>query len=207
MFRGVYSKIKKDLQELKENAKFMYKTNWKNLNPENVNEMIQNNTKLMGILTKQNPEVIWPNLIMGLNEIINTLAPTTIIQCKANHIPYINDEVKEYIKDSETQLTKAIVSKSCDEWRAYKSMRNGIKKIVEKAKTNYYQNKLKVRKTMWSTLKDLAGDTKICTPNKIIVNGEYVTSPKKLAENLNEYFIKKVKEIRANFTEPKMDPI
>ena len=60
---------------------------------------------------------------------------------------------------------------------------------------------------MWATIKELAGAKTIQTPRTIIDGGATVTSPKQIANVLNERFVDKIETIRAGFTPPKIDPI
>ena len=57
-----------------------------------------------------NPEKIWNHLILGLNEIVNKIATTRIIQGKKSYELFVNKEVLEHIIETKAQLTKAIVS-------------------------------------------------------------------------------------------------
>ena len=81
-----------------------------------------------------------------------------------------------------------------------------MKKLIEISKKIYYQNRLLNQKAMWSALKELAEKEKIVTPKKLISGGEYITSPKKIAQTLNDFFFSRVEQMRATFTPGKNEP-
>ena len=86
------------------------------MNHENVYNQIINNHKIMDTLRSTNTNKIWNDLIEGLNESINKIAPISVIQCKKEYVPYIGEEVMEDIKESNIQLTKAIDTTNPDKW-------------------------------------------------------------------------------------------
>ena len=123
-----------------------WKTKWWKLNPENVTCAIVNNNKLMNIFSSMKTETVWNTLIEGLNEVINTIAPTRIIQSKKDYILYVVNKVKQFIDNSQIQLTKAIATNNSEEWKLYKFMRN---KVTKENKSAYYKVKLESSGTMW----------------------------------------------------------
>ena len=86
-------------------------------------------------------------------------------------------------------------------------MRNNFSKIMEKSKRLYYMTKMTTSKNMWNTIKSLAGQNMIMMPRTILDNGEQISSPKVIADHMNEFFINKVEETRDNFEEPKITAI
>ena len=77
------------------------------------------NERMMGILKKTNQEAVWSDLITGFNQAINSIAPTKVVQCKKNHEPYINQEVLDFIEETNQQLTTAIRISDLGEWRKF----------------------------------------------------------------------------------------
>ena len=192
---------------LTQHPMYIYKTNWWKIQPDVLMQMITENKKIMNSLTKTDPDAVWADIIEGLNEIINTLAPTKVIQCKSKYMPYVGKEVEEFIEDANLQLEKAIVTNDAGEWRLFRCLRNQVGKLIKKSKRIYYLEKITNKMKMWSSLKELAGQDKITTPRTIIHEGDTVTSPKELAEILNNHFIETVKTTREEFPDPRMSPI
>ena len=90
----------------------------------------------------------------------------------------------------------AIRTSDIGEWRKFKIMRNQVSKVVEKSKQNYYLSKTNSVRNIWRNIKTLTGKQPLSTPKKIIQQGELLTSPSKIAETMNNYYIEKVDKIR-----------
>ena len=127
---------------LKDKPKYMWKTEWWRINPENLTKLLSENELVMGILKKTNQNIVWSNLITGINQVINTLAPTRVIQCKNNYLPYVDKEIEEKIHESNAHLEVAIRTKDHGEWRYFKFLRNRIGKVIEICKRKYYAEKM-----------------------------------------------------------------
>ena len=189
-------------EELVENPRYRFKTDWWKIEEENATAMVLENQKLMETLTRTSTEKIWTLMIEGMNEVINGIAPTKVVQCKADYIPYINKEVLEHIEETNEQLTKAIETKKTDEWRLYTNLRNQVGKLIEGSKKVFFELKQNTTKGRWYTIKNLAQENKTTTPSRILDKGAYITSPKEIANSLQDFFIDKIIKIREGFTPP-----
>ena len=109
---------------------FCYKTEWWKINPNNLTENILKNIKIMNILKLTNSERIWSDLISGMNQVINSLAPTWVVHCQKSYQLYIDMSIKEHIEKTNLQLNRAIVTTDTNEWRLFKSLRNQLSKMV-----------------------------------------------------------------------------
>ena len=92
---------------------------------------------------------------------------------------------------------KAIRTKSEDDWKSYKKLRNEVTLLMRKDKENYFKtqtsNSNKDPKGIWSTLKKLL-------PNTIEIDKK-ITSPVKIANYFSSYFAtigSKLGETQAN---------
>ena len=132
---------------------FLLTRNWDNLTRDNMISEINNNQLMSSIFTLQSTDKIWNNLLTGINIVINTLAPSKVIQLKANYVPYLNNEINEAIEASNEQLSVAIRSGAVEEWRTFRSLRNTATKVINFFKGEYYTIMLTKMKTMWRTVK------------------------------------------------------
>ena len=80
-------------------------------------------------------------------------------------------------------------------WReqCIKRTRNRVVKLITNAKSNYFREKIVENKdntrNLWKLLKQSAPIKPIPkAPTAILVNGEHVTDPAKIADAFNEYF-------------------
>ena len=138
---------------------------------------------------------------------MNMISPATIIQVKKDYQPYIDEEVRQCLKEVDIQLSTAIDSGVIEEWRLYKSIRNQINKFIDIRKRIYYEKLLERFSNLWKTVKDLSGSNVCTIPRRIISGGKTITSPKKLADACNNFFVNKVGKIRTKFIETDTNPI
>ena len=95
----------------------MHYTNWSSTSYEKFTKGIMNNEKINVIFTSTDPNVIWPSMIGGMNEFINEEYPTTIIQTRKNHKPYLHSEVDELISEAHEHLEMGIRDQDNDKFR------------------------------------------------------------------------------------------
>ena len=86
----------------------------------------------------------------------------------------------------------------------YKKLRNEINKRLEKDRIEYYRSKFYQENpsisAVWKNANDYLNTSKRSfsnTPNMIKYNGKLVTSPREVANALNETFLKKVRDLRS----------
>ena len=138
-----------------------------------------------------------PNKAMNIlatefNKFINFLAPEKRITIKKDEEPYTTNEMREAKTISENMLNNAIQNNCPDNWRLFKYCRNKYFNLRDKIKTEYYKNILNKDFSMWRTLKmKERGDP----PSEILWEGKRVTSPKKISNIINKFYIQKIKKI------------
>ena len=86
-------------------------------------------------------------------------------------------------------------------------MRAHVNHIIETSKKFQYKNILMNKRGMWNTLKAMFNKNESVTPQRIIKDGEQISSPKCIANIMNDHYIDKVEKIRAEFTPGNVDPI
>ena len=115
---------------------------------ENLSRLINNDVDLNKIFTMTFVDRIWNTLITQLNIIINTLAPSKVIQLTQNHVPYINSEFMARMSDNNKALTEAIQSNDNESRRVAKNVRSQGKKYSEMVKSEYMSNMSNKTKTL-----------------------------------------------------------
>ena len=182
-------------KDLIQSPQFMKKRDTRNLIRENIAPLIIQNIELNSVFTMTNTNKIAQIILTELNDIIEYLAPSRIVQVRIDNLPYINEETREYIREADIQLNLAITSKDVSEWRIYKYMRNRISEVIEAAKLYHYTKMLSKSRDMWRTISQCTKTTVSSVPRLIISNGDTITSPKKLAELANLHFKAKIEII------------
>ena len=172
--------------------KFIKSRNSKLLQRRTLIKYINESPLLNSIFKYTNPEIVTNIIQLELNTIINTIAPSKIIQYKANYSPYYNNEIIKNLKVSHNLLNTAIINNDQNSWREFRNFRNKIDKTIKINKTEYIRNKFNNNSTQWKFLKTFNNKNKQQIPSNITHNGKQVTSPKEIATIANNFLLKKL---------------
>ena len=108
-------------------------------------------------------------------------------------LPWLNDTLKEAIKQKNVLYVKQLRTKNEDDIKFYKSYRNTLTKLLRHAERKHYHDLLEEHKSdlkaSWKTLKTVINKgTKGKLP-KLFRDGEKeVTNPKDIADRFNKFF-------------------
>ena len=103
-------------------------------NLENISALNNKFTRFQVIDRPSIIDHILTNLIMAMNQVMTEIVPTKVIQTTKEYLPYVSEEVKEFIDDTNIQLTKAITTKDSNEWRLHKTCKTRNKKSLNSVK-------------------------------------------------------------------------
>ena len=134
--------------------------------------------------------------------ILNKHAPLKVFQVRNNYSPWLSKETKELIKVRNT-LRKEASEESCNvKYENYKKLRNNINQRLEKDRKDYYRSKFYQENpsisAVWRNANDYLNTSKRSfsnTPSIIKHNGRIISSPREVANALNDIFIKKVRDL------------
>ena len=142
--------------------------------------------------------------------ILNVHAPWVRVQQRKSFSPWITEETKNLIKlrDQWKKTAKDIAmlnSTPCqaqsNAWKQYKKYRNQINNRKKHEEENYKAEKLidvaDSPDIVWKSAKTFMGWKSPGTPSQIKVDNKLITSAKKIAEYMNDFFIQKVYKIQS----------
>ena len=120
-------------------------------------------------------------------------------EIKQRQKPWITYRIRKAIKKREKIHKKIIKAKNCEikdqYYKQYKDWRNQIVYLCRQSKKLYFQNYFSenvnnIKKT-WDGIKTKINieNKKSSQPSSFLINKEITTDPKKIAEELNSYFI------------------
>ena len=113
--------------------------------------------------------------------------------------PWIDEELKECMRERDELKKAAIDLKGTEKWLMYCIMRNKVTKLNRKKKKAYYQNLILERKNdgnkLWKTLNEIMGRAKTNSPSFIEVDGSFLTKGKDIANHFNDHFVGKVDKL------------
>ena len=122
--------------------KFISLRDNRQLTKQNLKICIDLNQNFKNIVKFNHPNDIANSLQIELNTIINTVAPSRIVQFKKDHQPYINGEISTLLEETNSLLNNAITTNEFEDWVKFKNFRNNTQKIVNNAKTQYTTNEI-----------------------------------------------------------------
>ena len=85
-----------------ETAKFLSTQDWSQVTKNLIDFSSEYEPELTEMWYGPNIQTIWEKLITGINNICTGLVPSKIVQCRANFIPYKNQEILD--QEEKTRL-------------------------------------------------------------------------------------------------------
>ena len=142
--------------------------------------------------------------------ILNVHAPWVRVQQRKSFSPWITEETKNLIKLRDqwkktakdiAMLNNAPCQAQSNAWKQYKKYRNQINNRKKHEEENYKAEKLidvaDSPDIVWKSAKAFMGWKSPGTPSQIKVDNKLITSAKKIAEYMNDFFIQKVYKIQS----------
>ena len=148
-----------------------------------------------------------------LTDILDKMAPVKKFQIRTKYAAWLSESTKTKIIDRDRAQEAAILSGSVEDWSSYKRLRNDLTKVLHSEKMSWQQAKLQACEEnldsgkLWKNILGWLNWCSTCSPTKLLHNGEMETSPLRMADIQNEYYIHKVRDIRRNMPRQKNDPL
>ena len=131
---------------------------------------------------------------------MDKVAPVRTIQVHSKYAAWLSDTTKDFLKLRNDAQKKAALTKDPDDWRAYKNLRNTATARLRTEKKGWEKEKLNAAKhdptTIWKNVKSWLCWGNSGPPSRIFSGGEMLTSPARVAETMNRFFISKVQSLR-----------
>ena len=97
----------------------------KQLNKQNLKNLLRLNDNFNNIINLTDPNEIAANLQLELNAVIDTLSQPKVVQYRKNHQPYFTTDIKTQIQETTKLLNTAIRTNKFEDWVLY--ITNAIK--------------------------------------------------------------------------------
>ena len=140
-------------------------------------------------------------------------APVKKFQVRTKYAAWVSDGTKEMIKERDAAQLTAATTQLKDDWDRYKRLRNDLSVVKKKEKLAWKQQKLDSCEEsgdygkLWKNVFGWLNWSSASSPTRLSLNGVLETSPSRMAELQNQYYINKVKTIRQNMPAQKKDPL
>ena len=182
-----------------EKPRFIRKRSYKDFNAEVFVSEIRK-IKWLELYLCENIELAVEIFTEKLSIILNRMAPVRVVQVRSKYAPWVSKETKDLIQLRNDLQKRASTSQSPEDWTHYREVRNQITSKIRKEKKVWQENKIKSlgndSSSVWKNVKNWLGWTTGGAPTRLLVNGKLISKPKEVATTMNEFFIKKVEDIR-----------
>ena len=135
---------------------------------------------------------LWKKLFL---DILDKRAPTMTKRVRnKDSVPWMTREIRSKMINRDDFKKQAILTKCNVDWERYKSYRNDVNISMRKAKMECYKNRIgnlnNNPKQAWKTVNDTLGHGRGDVPiNEIKIGKDTISSPIKIAECFNDYFV------------------
>ena len=181
------------------------------MDKEKFKNMIESDSNLETAIITYDTNVATNSLQTTLLNALNELVPMKVIQYKTNRVPYISDKTYKLQNVRDKLFNQARITQKTDDWWEYKNKRNEVTKELRKDEKEYkiesLKNKPKDPTSQWKAVKKILNIKQNQPPTRILNDGEIVTDPAKIAEILNEAYIKKPMDIVNEIPKTNKDPL
>ena len=153
---------------------------------------------------------------MIFKKVLDTHAPERNIQIRSNYQPFITEETKQLIMERRNLQREAVKSGSRELRKEFNKKNKEVKKRMKEDKKKYFEEKFRDcnSKNVWRTANEMLGTVKNLSPTNILSQEDtdsgpaMVNNPERIANIFNEFFIRKVKNLRQKSrVEPVVPPV
>ena len=146
-----------------------------------------------------------------VNYILDQMAPIKTFQTNSKYCPWLSEKTKLLIKERNEAQDILSENKTVENSETFRKLRNGVTKSLRKHKLYWQKQKLESCNgdpgKLW---KNILGWLNWCSsgsPTKLYHAGQIVTSPARLADIMNKFFVNKVDAIRGGPPNQTDDPL
>ena len=195
---------------IKSSTRYIRKRSYKNFNETKFLEKIKNISWWDVYLTNDVNEAV-RLLTSKINCILDEMPPLKTFQTTSKYCPWLTEKTKDMIKERNTAQAKVSEKKTDENVERFKVLRNKVTKILRSDKLNWQKNKLESCNNdsgkLWKNILGWLNWCSSASPTKLYHAGQIVTSPARLAEIMNNFFVNKIATIRQGLPNPTDDPL
>ena len=148
-----------------------------------------------------------------LRGVLDSEARIRTVQNRKNYKNWVREETKVAMKNRDNLRKTAAIRQDPASWKEYRRMRNICTKAVKNDRVTHLREqfdnaeKENNSKETHKLAKNLLGWNKDAAPDIFLQDGRMITSPQKMAQLQMEFFIEKVRKIRARLPAKRNHPL
>ena len=150
-------------------------------------------------------------LTSKITSILDEMAPVKTFQTSSRYCPWLSEGTKALIKERNQAQKRVSENKTAENLSSYKTARNKVTSSLRYDKNKWQKKKLQSSNQdpgkLWKNILGWLNWTSSGSPSRLYHAGQIVTSPSRLAEIMNNYFINKIDTIRQGLPQQSDDPL
>ena len=204
--------VSKHSKSVGESIRYVRKRSYKNFDEQAFRAAVQN-ISWFDVYSCQDVDLAVEKFTTKLTEILDIMAPVKTYQVRTKYAAWVSDSTKERIRERDAAQSKAAKTQLREDWNIFKKLRNDLAAVKKKEKFAWQQKKLESCEEtgdhgqLWKRVLGWLSWSSTSSPTQLYQDGVVVTSPVKMAELQNKYYIDKVRTIRQNMPAQKNDPL
>ena len=204
--------VRKHSKTVGESTRYVRKRSYKNFDEKAFREAVEN-ISWLDLYSCKDVDLAVDRFTTKLTEILDSMAPVKTFQVRTKYAAWVSDSTKEMIRERNAAQAKASNTQLKEDWDNYKRLRNNLAVVKKKEKLAWQQHKLQTCEEsgdhgkLWKNILGWLSWSSTSSPTQLYQDGVVVTSPAKMAELQNKYYIDKVRSIRQNMPAQKKDPL
>ena len=148
-----------------------------------------------------------------MTAILDILCPMRTIQLRKNYAPWLSDNMKKLIKWRDGLHKKAVESQDKNDWGHYKKVRNMITNNLRFEERTWQRKNIQIHEGnsnssgTWKTIKRILNWKSSGSPTRLYYNGILKTKSQEVADIQNDFFIRKIENIKKSMKSSNSDPL
>ena len=204
--------VNKHAKNIKQSIRYVKKRSYKDFNEQDFMAAVKN-IRWYEVYSCQDVDLAVDIFTTRLTDILDKMAPVKKFQVRTKYAAWVSDSTKDKIKVRDAAQLTAATTQLKEDWDRYKRLRNDLSVIKRKEKLAWHQHKLEACEEssdygkLWKNILGWLNWSTTSSPTKLSHNGMLETSPSRMAELQNQYYINKVRTIRQNMPAQRRDPL
>jgi len=192
----------------KSGPKIIMKRSYRKINYSQYEDDVRN-TNWSEVILQKDPEKAFQLFDRTLMRIVENHAPIKKFTVRNVNTPWLDQELKDLMKERDLAKQAAITSKIKSDWQVYRKLRNYVTKVNKRKKKLHYTKKIiEIKhdsKQLWNTFNNILRGNNNSTPAYLEHEGEFFTRPSDIANHLNDFFINKINKLKDTTQQYKTD--
>ena len=209
---GYNTRLSTNNKNIKENIRYCKKRSYKDFDEKSFLEEVDK-ISWWEVYSCEDVDMALDIFTKKLTDILDRMAPVKKFQIRVKYAAWVCKETKSMMLDRDQAQQTASRSGLDSDWDTYRRLRNQVTSQLRKDKMVWQKENLESCEEncdtgrMWKNILGWLNWTSTSSPTKLLSQGNIETSPSRLADIQNKYYIEKVRTIRRGLQGQDRDPL